>query len=87
VANLKVQGYNPRDYHHRDTELKGVIDVINSDSRLCASDLESPQRRVEAPEGKISLLLADRALGALQSALFPHPSNKILKISRLCRTQ
>ena len=30
VNNLKLQGYDPRDYYHRDAELKNVVDVINS---------------------------------------------------------
>ena len=30
VAKLKAEGYNPQDYYHGDTELKGVIDVVNS---------------------------------------------------------
>jgi glycogen phosphorylase len=30
VANLKAQGYNPKDCYHSDVELKRVIDVINT---------------------------------------------------------
>jgi len=30
VTSLKAAGYNPRDYYHGDTELRSVIDLINS---------------------------------------------------------